>query len=83
MTIESVAITTILIAVAVSVLLFMLTRRLMRLIFRLALAGGLILFALAGGLAWWYGASGRDGAARTTTASPKEKPSATRRANSR
>jgi hypothetical protein len=81
MGIESIAITTILIAVAVSVLLFMLTRRLMRLIFRLALAGGLILAALVGGLAWWYGASGR--ATGTTQTSPKEKPSATRRANSR
>jgi hypothetical protein len=80
MGIEGIAVTTIIIAVAAIVLLFIITRRLMRLVFRLALAGGLTAVALAGGLVWWYGSSGRD--ARTTT-SPRERPSATRRANSR
>lgn len=45
-----------LIAVALVGLLFV-TRRLMRMMIRLALAGGLLLVLLIGGLAWWYGRS--------------------------
>ena len=66
---------TAIIAVAGIVLLFV-TRRLMRLVIRLALAGGLLLVILIGGLAWWYG-SGR------TAWQQKEKPSTTRRDRSR
>ena len=80
MGIESIAGITIVIALALIFLLFIVTRRLMRLVIRLALAGGLIVVAIVGGLVWWYGASGRDAG---TNAPPKEKPSATRRANSR
>ncbi|HVG35592.1 MAG TPA: hypothetical protein VM911_21250 [Pyrinomonadaceae bacterium] len=80
MGIESIAGITIVIALALIFLLFIVTRRLMRLVIRLALAGGLIVVAVVGGLVWWYGASDRDAG---TNRSPKEKPSATRRANSR
>ena len=81
MTTEIIAIVSV-IAFVLLGLLFFVTRRLMRLMIRLALAGGLILVAIVGGLVWWYGASGRD-AGRNSSAPPKEKPSATRRANSR
>jgi multisubunit Na+/H+ antiporter MnhC subunit len=68
---EIILIITAIIAVAFIGLLFV-TRRLMRLVIRLALAGGLLLVILIGGLAWWYG-SGR------TAWQQKEKPSTTTR----
>ena len=78
MGIESIAITTIIIGVAVTIVLFMLTRRLMRLMVRLALAGVLLLVLAVGGLVWWYGSSGRGAASP-----PQKEQSPTRRANSR
>jgi len=63
------------VGVGVVGLLFV-TRRLMRLAIRLALAGGLLLVLLAGGLAWWYRSDVSD-------SRQKEKPATTRRANSR
>ena len=82
MGIEGIAGITIIIALALIFLLFIVTRRLMRLMIRLALAGGLLLIAIVGTLVWWYGASTRD-AGTNPSSPPKEKPSATRRANSR
>ena len=80
MNMESIAVTTILIVLALICLVFFVTRRLMRLMVRLVLAGALILIVLTGGLAWWYThQEGRDASPRQ-----KEKPAApTRRANSR
>jgi hypothetical protein len=73
---EIIVIIAAIIAVGVVGLLFV-TRRLMRLAVRLALAGGLLLVLLVGGLAWWYRAGLSD-------SRQKEKPSTTtRRANSR
>jgi H+/Cl- antiporter ClcA len=51
---EIIAIIAGLTAIALVGLLFV-TRRLMRMMIRLALAGGLLLVLLIGGLAWWYG----------------------------
>lgn len=82
MGIEGIAGISIIIALALIFLLFIVTRRLMRLMIRLALAGGLLLVAIVGTLVWWYGAYPRD-AGGNSPPSPKEKPSATRRANTR
>jgi multisubunit Na+/H+ antiporter MnhC subunit len=68
---EMTLIITAIIAIALLGLLFV-TRRLMRLVIRLALAGGLLLVLLIGGLAWWYGSGG-------ATPERKEKPSTTTR----
>jgi multisubunit Na+/H+ antiporter MnhC subunit len=76
MSIEIIVIIAAVIAVGLVGLLFV-TRRLMRLVIRLALAGGLLLVILVGGLAWWYGPGVSD-------SRQKEKPSTTtRRGNTR
>jgi hypothetical protein len=72
MGIELIVIITAIIAVALVGVLFV-TRRLMRLMIRLALAGGLLLVLIIGGLAWWYGYG------RSSVPQPKEKPSTTTR----
>jgi multisubunit Na+/H+ antiporter MnhC subunit len=38
--------------------LFLLARRVLRLVVRLALIGALVLFLLLGGLAWWWSGAG-------------------------
>ncbi|HYY58810.1 MAG TPA: hypothetical protein VE842_15865 [Pyrinomonadaceae bacterium] len=79
MNMESIAGITIVVVLALICLVFFVTRRLMRLMVRLALAGALILIVLTGGLAWWYThEEGRDASPRQ-----KEKPQPSRRANSR
>ena len=78
---DTIPLTTIIIAIVFALIcvIFFVTRRLMRLMVRLALAGALILFVLIGGLAWWYSHE------QKATAPPqREKPSpVTRPANSR
>jgi hypothetical protein len=58
--------------------LFLLARRALRLIVRLALVGLLLLFLFGGGLAWWWYGSGN-----SLLNKNDNRPSNTRRTNSR
>ena len=58
--------------------LFLLARRALRFVVRLALVGVLILFLLGGGLAWWW-----HGGGNSLLKQNDNRPANTRRANSR
>jgi multisubunit Na+/H+ antiporter MnhC subunit len=58
--------------------LFLLLRRALRFVVRLALVGALILFLLVGGLAWWWYAPGD-----SSSNGVEKRPVTTRRTNSR